>query len=152
LATWLTDHLSAIPRVLPRIAIVLVPNHRLAHQIRRDAILAGDPGRVIGGRFQRLAEVARDVLALAGPAGVEGLRDLPLVTLRALLTSGRGAALGLRYLKPESMEAGRGWADALSATIGDLESAGLTADALDVAARDGEGKLAARLADLAALW
>src|SRR5262249_54162745 len=65
---------------------------------------------------------------------------------------GRARAFGLWYLNPESMEAGRGWADALSATIGDLESAGLTADYLDAAARDGDGKLAARLADLAALW
>src|SRR5262249_32671090 len=51
-------------------------------------------------------------------------------------------------LKPESVEAGRGWADAFSATIGDLESAGLTADDLDAAAHEADGKLAARLADL----
>src|SRR5262249_46527799 len=118
LASWLTTRLSAIPSALPRSATVLLPTHRLAHQLRRDAVLAGDPARVIGVRFQRLEEVARDVLALAGCDVVGGLGDLRLVTLQALLASGRARALGLWYLKPESMEAGRGWADALSATIG----------------------------------
>ncbi|HZP41967.1 MAG TPA: PD-(D/E)XK nuclease family protein [Candidatus Binatia bacterium] len=148
LAAWLAARLDRIPRTLGRTATVVVPAHGLAHQLRRDAVLAGDPGRVLGVRFRRLDDVARDVLARAG-RDVDGGGDaFRLATLRAVLASGRAATLGLRYLEPAALAAGPGWADAIAATIDDLESAGLSCEDLARLA-DGGGD---RLHDLAVLW
>ena len=50
LGDWLAAYLASLPRRLTRAATLVLPSHHLAHRLRREACLRGEPGLLAGVR------------------------------------------------------------------------------------------------------
>ncbi|TMA56576.1 MAG: hypothetical protein E6J75_09415, partial [Deltaproteobacteria bacterium] len=151
LDAWLGAELASLPARLARAATLVLPSHRLAHRLRRAACLRGAPGLLAGVRLRRPEEIAREVLVRAGTDARPVLPMLRVVAVRSLLADAE-PRLPLAYLRPGDPS----YAEAIAATIADLEAAGLTPRDLD-SAEDAcnapeDPVLPDRLRDLAALW
>src|SRR2546428_725701 len=110
LGAWLDACLASLPRRLTRAATLVVPSHRLAPRLRREACLRGEPGLLAGVRVRGPEELARDVLLRAGVETCPALPALRVVALRALLG---GAGVPLAYLRPERLPDARSYAEAI---------------------------------------
>ena len=154
LGAWLDACLASLPGRLTRAATLILPSHRLAHRLRREACLRNEPGLLAGVRMRRPEELAQEILLHAGVEADLALPALRVVALRALL----GGGIPLAYLRPEKLPDARSYADAIARTVGDLEAAGLSPADLRAAAGAASGGIAEdpvlpdRLRDIAALW
>lgn len=159
LETWIDSRLDEIPASLARTVTLVIPSHRIAHRTRRRACLAGLPARVAGVRMVRVEDLARDVLARGGVATEPSLAELRLPGLRNLVLSDALENVDLRYFDRQALANGRGYSQAITTTITDLEEAGLNPSDLNAMAAQWEADatpdadLSARRArDLAGLW
>src|SRR5437762_9377104 len=135
LGAWLDACLASLPRRLTRAATLVLPSHHLAHRLRREACLRGEPGLLAGVRMRRPEELAQEILLRAGVEADLALPALRVVALRALL----GGGVPLAYLRPERLPDTRCYAEAIARTVGDLETAGLSPADLRVAADAASG-------------
>ena len=79
LGDWLAAYLASLPRRLTRAATLVLPSHRLAHRLRREAGLRGEPGLLAGERMRGPEELAREILLRAS---VEARPALPALRVR----------------------------------------------------------------------
>jgi hypothetical protein len=160
LHNWLDDCLRSLPSSLSRRATILLPSLHIAHQVRRRLCLDGQPGLLAGVTFLRAEDLAREILVHAGQLREGHLSDLRTVGLRALFATGGVRDLPLAYFNAGQLEASPGYAEAIAATIEELDGAGVTCADLEGAARewggatgDTDAQLAARrVHDVATLW
>lgn len=113
---------------LPRRTVIL-PNPRIAHQLRC-ALVRMDRGDLLAGtHFITAAALASELLEASGLEFSRGEEALRPARIRRLYEEGLDPAPFSRSLVTET----RGWEDALSATLGDLEREGYRLADLDVA-------------------
>lgn len=122
---------------------VLVPNGRVAHALRRELLRTGRPDVLAGTLFRPLHLAAEDVLHEAGVRFEPGEEALRSTRLAAVLRE----PLGLDYFDLSLLQVALGWEDAFSATLADLEAAGLRPSALRARLADD-----ARARDVARIW
>ena len=151
---WLADWLPAADDALTRSATILCSSIR-AHALRRAvAVENGEVGRLAGVRFVDAAVFAREILARAGEPRRPGWEEVRRLRIHQCFATGelRG---NLQYFNADQLRSGRGYADAFSQVIADLEQSGLDSQTALAAS----GELAAtdaisahRLHDVAAVW
>jgi RecB family exonuclease len=135
------DAVCAMPRMeLLSQRVVVVPNGRVAHALRRRLAERGDHHVLAGTLFAHVATLAAETLALAGIAYRAGEESLRRPRIAALLEH----PLPLRYFDQMFLRTTPGWARALARSIDDLEGAGVSPPQL--AAQGGAA------ADVAAIW
>jgi hypothetical protein len=100
---------------------VLVRSERHAHALRRALVRAGHATVLAGTRFVAPLGAAIEVLHAAGVPFAPGEEGLRPVRLRVLL----GGDLALEHFDRALLRTTRGWDEAFSRAIGDLEGAGL---------------------------
>ncbi len=160
LHTWLIGRLQSLPSDLSRRAAVVLPSVRIAHQIRRRVCVDGHAGLLAGVTILSAEAVAHEVLIRAGIFRAGGLVSLRTIALQTLFTEGRASTLRLAYLDPDQLQRNRGYAEAIAATIAEVELAGIgpadlcaTAEGWRRERADEEQLLAAsRVRDTATLW
>jgi RecB family exonuclease len=101
---------------------VVVPRLRVAHALKRE-LAAFAPKALVGTTFVTPALAAREVLALAGVEVETGEEARRPVRLQKWFDQ----KPALRHFDVDVLREARGWADAFSRTLGELEAAGLTA-------------------------
>ncbi len=151
---WVADRLAARRHEGPDRALVLCPNRRLAHAVRRAvAVDRRRPESLAGVTFLRPAEAAHEILARSGAPRRAGWEAARQGRLLHLLVSG-AVDHALHYFRPDRLRGGQGYTDAVATAIADLEAAGLDPHTLSSCARslDGDPRSADRLTDLAILW
>ncbi len=131
---------------------VLVPSERIAHAFRRELALRPVEQRLlVGTRFARAVEIARERLLRSGPAPHEGREEILPVAIEALL-AGPALVGKLVYGSIGQLRKGAGFAEAFTSTIADLSAAGVTVDRLKQAAgKAGDDVSRRRILDLAAV-
>jgi RecB family exonuclease len=122
--------------------VVLVPNARVAHGLRREGARAGKLDTLAGTYFLPLVVAALGVLESAGIACRPGEEERRRSRLIGLF----GESLGLAYFPLDLLRETPGWEDAFARTIGDLEAAGLRPSDLPT-----RGAIP-RLGDVRLLW
>ncbi len=149
----IVEWLRSLPAELARRGVVLVPAERVAHGLRRRVCVElGEPGLLAGVRLLPPVAFAREVLARAGIATAPGGEALRRLRILAVLQAG---GLELQYFRAEQLRAGRGYTDAFSRAIADLERSGLSASDAERVAEgliDSDRLAARRLRDLAVVW
>jgi RecB family exonuclease len=143
---WTTQDLAGVIGALPRegrlpACTVILPRMRIAHALRRALIQERKSELLIGTTFTTPSAVAGELLSRAGIELCPAEAVLRPMRLRQVLQ----APPKLEHFDAELFRSTRGWDDAVSSTLDDLESAGLTANDLLKSAN-------ARCRDVARLW
>lgn len=139
-ADWAAALAALEPSGLLGTRTAIVPNMRVAFALRRE-FAQTQPRLLAGTRFVSAAPMAVEVLRASGIMVSPAEDDLRIARTRALLA---GSAIPFAYLDVDLMRATPGWAEALAATIADLEAAGLRPEQLDASN--------ARFSDLRTIW
>ena len=142
LAEWLNfaDSLETAGPLRSR--VILVPNVRIAHALRREGASTGKLGALAGTHFLPIAVGALSVLESAGTKCRSGEEEKRCSRLIGLF----GEALDLAYFPLDLLRETPGWEDAFARTIGDLEAAGLRSS--DLSNQDASS----RLGDVRMVW
>lgn len=120
---WL-DAIAALPVESPLAArVVLVPNARVAHGLKKAAVRENRSALFAGTRFVRPAAFAEELLRGQGVELATGEEALRVLRIRALLARG----LPLTHFPMALMQEAPGWDRAFGRAISDLEDAGLAA-------------------------
>ena len=104
---------------------VLVPNQRVAHALRRALLQHNQPHVLAGTRFIHLLHLAQDFLTGAPTESVPNDRTLGPLLIREVFHS-----VSLARFKTTDLLALRGWDEAFSSTLAELEAALLTPEDL----------------------
>jgi RecB family exonuclease len=160
LRAWLIQGLSSLPADLSRRATIVLPSLRIAHQLRRHLCLDGHSELLTGVAFLRAEDLAREMLVHAAEPRNMNRSDLRTIGLKALFAGSEVDDLPLAYFEAQQLTASPGYAEAIAATIEELDDAGLTPVDLEAVAEEWRGasadidtQLAARrVQDTATLW
>ena len=148
--TWTPADLAALIAALPASSplpsrVVIVPNARVSHSLRRELLTLHRPDALVGTRFLTLPIFAQSLLQAAGEQVSAGESSLRAMRLRLLFDE----ELHLEHFPAHLLRTKRGWDWAIARTLGELEEADLRpADLL----RAGPLTAGPLTADLAKLW
>ncbi|MFI5176496.1 MAG: hypothetical protein ACHQKY_16675, partial [Terriglobia bacterium] len=147
------DLVAALKKILPSTSAfpastLIVPSSRVASALRRD--LTGS-GTLAGVRFFTPIEVAEDILIKSGIAFQECSQTAFALGLQILIES-EDLKDRLEYFNLRQLRSGTGYSQAISNTLAEMESAGLSArDLRGLTVKNG-GIPEKRFHDLATLW
>jgi hypothetical protein len=135
------DAIAALPGNGPLTRrVVVVPNERVAHALRRRLLERERHASLAGTLFANLSTLAQEILVCAGVRFRTGEEGLRVARVGGLLKH----PPPLRYFDPEVLRTTPGWDDAFARSITELEATGLSPAQL--------ASRGAAAADVAAIW